>query len=133
MFPVFISVSCLPKQVAQWCTQVGRTLGMRQNAHQVVGSWAQLAGSGPRPPRTPAIRGAGATGVHGKIGKIGKIGKTLHRPGPRSGLLASSCSWLSSCTARVQGPCRRAPKKHHGSEGRSGPAASSPDCPNGTF
>ena len=45
---------------------------------------------------------------------------------PTANLPASSCSWLSCCTAPVKGP--PAGLKHHGSEGRSGPAAGSPDC-----
>ena len=49
---------------------------------------------------------------------------------PTATLLVSSWSWLSFCTAPVQagvqGPCRTL--KHHGSEGRIGPAACSPDC-----
>ena len=110
-------------------------------AHQVVGSWAQLAGSGPRPPRTPAIRGAGATGVHGKIGKIGKIGKRstgrdlgvacLHplaagfRPAQVRCLLRLAAGFR---LAQLGSKDPVAGLKHHGSEGRSGPAASSPDC-----
>ena len=45
-------------------------------------------------------------------------------------LLVSSWSWLSFCTASVQAGVQDpvAGLKHHGSEGRIGPAARSPDC-----
>ena len=45
---------------------------------------------------------------------------------PTANLPASSCSWLLCCTAPFKGLL--AGLKHHGSEGRSGPAAGSPDC-----
>ena len=93
------------------------------NAHQVVGSWAQLAGSGPRPPRTPAIRGAGATGVHGKIGKIGK-----RSTGRDLGVACLHPLAAGFRLAQLGSKDPVAGLKHHGSEGRSGPAASSPDC-----
>ena len=49
---------------------------------------------------------------------------------PTANLPAFSCSWLLCCTAPVRLRSRDplAGLKHHGSEGRSGPAAGSPDC-----